>query len=892
MIDCRRGIEKACRKASVSKFSRRLSEEKRHSNTEVCLKMKVKRMVKRLFAVGAGVAMLGATAMGAMAADLSTYPDFLVDSATGTFNGSVVIGSNALGADTAGAIDITGSMKYAAAAAGTSTSVSGDAWMVKAGSDVLEFGENIGPSTGGVVDFLDDSDLGALESGSLSNSKGTFNYEQFLHFDRGVINTTYAKDDEDKTALFMKIKDDLQFARYELNFLEAAKSDIDASESYKLDDFQDKQITMFGNTYNIVKAVSGGANSNRVVLTLMAGSTSASLEEGGAPGEYTIDGKTYKVELTFTDSSDRARFSVNGKTTPLLDEGDTETLDDGTVLGLTGVDYQDYAGGIHKATFFLGANKIVLEDDDVTVASSTDELTVNEETIDGADIIISGSITDNATSATEDGELQLDYIWVNMTSQDDYFIAAGETLSEQPELAEKGLLFSGNWDIQFEGADASVETDEIKVQDKSGEKEYDLTFTNVKGDIITLPFAYANASATVRLGDQNDALTLNNSRIADDQYFILNDDTDEDSVTHVVQFKGTDDIGNSNPQAKFKILATGETVSRPITFGTGVNGATGTLKLSGTTYTFTNVSNSVTTYQMVGGNATHAVSSKNWDIAVTGGSATYAQSLSNVNILQSNYLITNGGARVNLHTLMNQSAPNAGTVYYNVTLIDSNGVDDQAGTVSNTAPYLVFGSNLTAASSELDFSAVIGITLTAPDNDNDNTYGYSTNGAWVHRSSPSGSTSADTVTIDWPQEERTMLAYVTSGATTTVKKAGGNMQLVQVDSTKLDADVTDVAAENLLVVGGPCANSVAAKLMGNNADCTAGFELGKGRIKLFTNGDKVAMLVAGYSADDTRCAAKVVMHRSAELTGDDLVVSCTNLAYNAASISQAVQAVE
>ena len=98
--------------------------------------MKVKRMVKRLFAVGAGVAMLGATAMGAMAADMSTYPSFLVDSATGTFNGSVVIGSNALGADTAGAIDITGSMKYAAAAAGTSTSVSGDAWMVKSGSDV------------------------------------------------------------------------------------------------------------------------------------------------------------------------------------------------------------------------------------------------------------------------------------------------------------------------------------------------------------------------------------------------------------------------------------------------------------------------------------------------------------------------------------------------------------------------------------------------------------------------------------------------------------------------------------------------------------------------------------------------------------------------------------
>ena len=41
--------------------------------------MKIKRMVKRLFAVGTGVAMIGATAMGAVAAaDLKDYPNFLV----------------------------------------------------------------------------------------------------------------------------------------------------------------------------------------------------------------------------------------------------------------------------------------------------------------------------------------------------------------------------------------------------------------------------------------------------------------------------------------------------------------------------------------------------------------------------------------------------------------------------------------------------------------------------------------------------------------------------------------------------------------------------------------------------------------------------------------------
>ena len=53
--------------------------------------MKIKRMVKRLFAVGTGVAMLGATAMGAMAAvDLKDYPNMFVKD--GVFDGYFVVG--------------------------------------------------------------------------------------------------------------------------------------------------------------------------------------------------------------------------------------------------------------------------------------------------------------------------------------------------------------------------------------------------------------------------------------------------------------------------------------------------------------------------------------------------------------------------------------------------------------------------------------------------------------------------------------------------------------------------------------------------------------------------------------------------------------------------------
>src|SRR3989338_6517089 len=179
--------------------------------------MEIKKMVKRVLAVGAGATMLGATVMGAMAADLNSYPDMFVSD--GVFNGLLVVGENAAAVDNLAMTDIAASMKYKGAAEGSTVKVEGDAWLVKSGTDELEFGEALGPEgtnaatqAQGVVDFLDRDDLAALADGQLSSSKGTFDYEQFLFFDEVAINTTYAEDDDDVTALFLKVGDNRPFA--------------------------------------------------------------------------------------------------------------------------------------------------------------------------------------------------------------------------------------------------------------------------------------------------------------------------------------------------------------------------------------------------------------------------------------------------------------------------------------------------------------------------------------------------------------------------------------------------------------------------------------------------------------------------------------------------------
>ena len=132
-------------------------------------------------------------------------------------------------------------------------------------------------------------------------------------------------------------------------------------------------------------------------------------------------------------------------------------------------------------------------------------------------------------------------------------------------------------------------------------------------------------------------------------------------------------------------------------------------------------------------------------------------------------------------------------------------------------------------------------------------------------------------TLTVPETSRKILAYVTSGATTSTSTASGDMAAVTiVDATKLDSEVASASAQNLIVIGGPCVNTVSAELLGNPADCTEGFTPGKARVKLIEHANgNVAMLVAGYSGADTRLAGKVIAHRAGDMSGSEVEIEGT-----------------
>ena len=74
--------------------------------------MELRKTMKKVVALGTGVAMMGATMFGAMAADLADYPSplFIKD---GVFDGLLVVGDNAAAEDIIGVTNIAMSLQAA-----------------------------------------------------------------------------------------------------------------------------------------------------------------------------------------------------------------------------------------------------------------------------------------------------------------------------------------------------------------------------------------------------------------------------------------------------------------------------------------------------------------------------------------------------------------------------------------------------------------------------------------------------------------------------------------------------------------------------------------------------------------------------------------------------------
>ena len=842
-----------------------------------------------MIALGTGAIMVGSSVFGAV--DLANYPTPFVKD--GKFSGVLIVGDKAAAEDVIGISDIISSLQFAATKKVTTTTagdtvVEGDAWLVST-SNHLELSEdgvtadNI-ETLRNVTSYIDKNNLKALASGEVRNTKVTSPYNQYLYLLGPGVETSldtgyviYSENDDDVTADFLYFKSGREIGRYLLEFTTAMESDVDDSAGSSsttglfLTDYQDVDVTMLGKKYTIVTAKRTTTNGNESVLTLMGGAGKDTLLEKQTK-TYTIGGKDYEVTLNFVDA-DEAQFIVNGQSTRKMKDGDTDKLSDGTSIGVTDVLYQDYAGGIHSATFFIGANKLELKDTNVKDTISSNQLKVDDNTIDDAIVIIEG---------TNDGStFKINRIHVNMTADDNFFVPVGGKLSEAIKTeggasAEPQVLFTENWDIEYKGL-KKVNTEKIRVK-TSGSSQYNLEFVDGDGNKVDVPIAKAESASRLLFGDSDkNFINVENRTISKDDYFVVTDGSRKrgERKTYILQYKGSDKVSADNPVLKFKNLGDSKTIEQTFSAGTTAEPVIATLKIGGADFRVYNTSSI-------------ELQDFNLRVDMDASGGINAGNDSRVNIT------TRYGAEIGLTNSTGESTAPSVAESVQVTIkTPDEGRDGSAKDNVENIQAKDYAINITADSNtKVTFGVLTGftdgqagdrITERTPDGETNIDYGYTSYGAFFTRETPSSE--PPVLTVEYPESQRYPLVYITTkgasfsevGSTTT---EAVTVQRIQVGAAKLASEVSDVKAQNAILVGGPCANAAAATVLDNPVDCAEGFTPGEGRVELYehTNGN-VAMLVAGYAALDTRNAAQVVANYGdykSQLKGTKVVVKKVN----------------
>ena len=490
------------------------------------------RAIKKIVALATGATMVGATIMGAMAADLANYPAPFVEGCG--FSGAIVVGEAAAAEDVVGAVDIASALAVSGTTTGggtgTTVSATGESVKIETSTNNLAVGETL---TSVQTVPLDDGDLpNVLADGTYKNGESNeYDYEQEIRINPATTFTHFADTDyEDKEpTLGIQVARAQELANYTLDFVKSAKSDAVTTAGVAggdiLEDFEDTQIEIMGKIYDITKARN---TSGTVELTLMGGATRDILEQGQSK-TYTLNDKEYEVEVTYINGDD-VKLKINGEVTDLMVKSDTYKTTDGTTIGIREV-MEEEAGEVDadKVEFYLGAEKLTLKDGD--------NLELSDDDVDDIMVYI---------DETNGAELELNAITLTWAPDDELFI------TEAQEAIFPGLE---SFKISYEGLTTVAE--EVIEIENNGDDMIQLKVP-IEGGVVTFDLLTSNGSWWENVGgeDADEYLITDITAVVEfnrskNNYFIVSDSTARES--HLVEVTKIDDTDG----VTFKDVATG-----------------------------------------------------------------------------------------------------------------------------------------------------------------------------------------------------------------------------------------------------------------------------------------------------------------------------------------------
>lgn len=756
---------------------------------------------KRIASVLTGAVMLSSTVAFAAAAN---FP------APFTNGYAVVYGSNAAVAAT----DITKAQEIAtkisqsqlasATTTTTTTVVSGDGDQItlEKSSTKLHLGSVLSSA---FTKTITDSDLPELlmDGTFQNNDNDDFDYVQEVVVSPDLLPKLISHsdlNDKDPT-VGVQLVNNQPILNYTLDFTELPAFNSTMATS---------TIDMMGKEYYVLEA-----DSESNMLTLLDSASTVVVPEGETK-TITVDGVSYAISVRVS-SATQMRVTVNGKTSNLLEEGDTYKISDNVYLGVKAVDYNSKESGVSGAEVSIGSGKLELV--------NGQKVQMNEENVDGLKAYLGESSG------------KLDYITLAWSADDDMFITENSSI-EMPgfkalKLSTTGLMVDSEEETTVEPHGESMELNTV-----------------IKNSDISIDILHFSSSGVIdAIGSDTDGILRTSGTTSityddtNDDYFVASYANGEESESYLLRATSFSSENND---------ATNYTTIEQMSDGS-----------------WTSVQKVTEGDEVSLGNIELTIG----DINSDDDEVTLTATSSNTNFRS---LYTASGLKVFL-PYDSVAAGTDGRI--NLTASPKSYVlrfseEDEDG-------YVAAGNNFTlnlTANSDNDptvVSVLSGTNGSAEIGDSDKFLSrvYSALATSVLHDTGGDQ---DSVSITYYGEEVPFKLLLTAPDVTTSSSNGGSGSTNTMVVT--DAEMSKYENMNLVVVGGSCINTVAQKLLGADAalcaaDFTAktGVNAGEYLVKTYEspyNSAKVATLVAGYNAADTVNAADFLVNEEVDTTVD------------------------
>jgi len=297
-------------------------------------KYALRKALKGVAALGTGVAMLGMTLSGALAADLGSFP--------GAYSGAkFVVGSGAAGSDTSAANMIAGLDAFR-----TGTSAPGSTVLTEGGDTKdIPLGKNVVSTLwDGFDTILDDSDLEVLQDGEVNFQNTNYDYREYLAFSENsnvsVVTSIVAARDAYETVPRLHVADSSMY--YIVGWDEAINVSKATSDNPLTMNFLGKsfELRFTGDTSSVIDT-----NENTQFSAYVG--NEFFLKEGET---VTVDGKTMKLLSVASDGT--VSVDVDGVVNTIT-QANTKTVNGLEISNNLGF-YTSRTGSDSYAKLFVG----------------------------------------------------------------------------------------------------------------------------------------------------------------------------------------------------------------------------------------------------------------------------------------------------------------------------------------------------------------------------------------------------------------------------------------------------------------------------------------------------------------------------------------------------------